>query len=232
MTCSGPDVSSYQTKIDWPRVATASELAIVKVTEGNGYTNARATDQVTGAVSAGLLTCLYHFAQPNGPNWLEDAAAEAKRLDDLADAFEQKLGRKLFCFLDVERNEPLTPAEKPLWREWTAEFRRWCRDEGKRVIGWYSGAYFTKDLALEPDWCQTVLWLAQYPSTFRADCNYGFWPKTIAPWFRADVWQHGGGMKKAYGGNESTCPGIDGLSDFNTFAGSREELAQLIDAAA
>lgn len=228
----GPDVSSYQPKIDWPAAkAGGCDFAIVKVTEGNNYVSRLAAEQVRGAVDAGLLVALYHFANPNGPNWLEDAAAEAKRLDDLADSFEQKLGRKVFCFLDVERNEPLTVVEKPLWRDWAREFRRWCREEGKRAIGFYSGTYFTRDLALDSSWQNTLLWIAQYPTTFRLDGNYGFWPKTIAPWLRADLWQSGGGQKKAYGGNESACPGINGLCDMNHFAGSRDELVELIAAA-
>ena len=31
----GPDVSSYQTRIDWEQVATRASFAIVKVTQGN-----------------------------------------------------------------------------------------------------------------------------------------------------------------------------------------------------
>lgn len=229
----GPDVSSYQPHVDWSLVRTVSEFAIVKLTEGNSFTNKLAVEQVFGSVNAGLLTSLYHFAQPNGPNWLEDAAQEAKRLDDMADSFEQKLGVKLFCWLDVERNAPLTAQEKPLWREWCKEFRRWCRDEGKRVIGWYSGKYFTTELGLGGDWADTLLWMAQYPNTYRADANsYGFWPKTIPPWKRADIWQDGGGMRKTAGGNESTCPGISGFSDMNVFAGTRAELEELISVAA
>lgn len=227
----GPDVSGWTTKINWALVRSACDFAIVKITEGNGYTNRYAVDQVGGALDAGLLVMLYHYAQPNGPNWLSDAAQEAMRLDDAADAFEQKYGCAFFCFLDVERNMPLLPNEVPLWRDWAKEFRRWCKEDGHRKIGWYSGKFFTAALGLDGSWQDTLLWLAQYPAVFRADCNYGFWPKAIAPWLRADIFQHGGGMKKSAGGNESTCPGVPGLCDFNSFAGSREELVDLIGAA-
>ncbi len=228
----GPDVSSYQPKSRWDEVRTYADFAIVKVTEGNGYTNSRAAEQVTGAAAAGLLVMLYHFAQPNGPDWLSDAAQEAKRLDDIADSFEQKLQRKFFCFLDVERNTSLGPGEIQSWRDWSKEFRRACREQGSRTVGWYSGRFFTQALGLDSSWNNTLLWLAQYPNTFRADCNYGFWPKTISPWGRADLWQHGGGMAKGVGGNESKCPGVDGFCDISTFAGTRDELEELIIAAA
>jgi GH25 family lysozyme M1 (1,4-beta-N-acetylmuramidase) len=235
----GPDVSSYQSKWDAPAiVAGGSELGVVKVTQGNSIINPLAEQQVVSFANAGLLTMLYHFAQPNGPNWLDDAANEAKRLDDLADRFEQKIGKKLFCFLDVERNSPLSPIEKPLWRDWCNEFRRWSRVEGKRPVGFYSGRYFTMDLGFDPSWTNTILWLAQYPIPFRADCSYvdkqgqPFWPTRIFPWARGDLWQHGGGDPIAAGGNASVCPGVTGGCDFNTFAGDRPQLEELIATAA
>lgn len=245
----GPDVSGYQTEIDWSIVRTKCDFALVKVTQGNNYTNKLARTQVLGALAAGLLVMLYHFAQPNGPldaagkptdieAWKADARAEAKRLDDIADAFEGELGVKLFCFLDVERNTALTAEEKPFWRAWCNEFRRWSRDVGKRVIGFYSGKFFTMDLGFDASWRDTLLWCAQYLIPFRADCSYvdkqgkPYWPIHIDPWFRVDIFQHGGGDSIAAGGNASTCPGVMGGCDFNTFAGSRDELQALIASAA
>lgn len=248
MTCRGPDVSAYQPNVDAEKVkAAGADFMIVKVTDGNGYTNPHAKKQVLAAIAAGLLVMLYHYAQPNGPNWKEDAAAEAQRLDDIADAFERDLGVypelhpragqpvKLFCFLDVERNTPLSPQERRDWRDWCNEFRRWSREVGKRVIGFYSGKFFTMDLGFDVSWCDTILWVAQYPPTFRADANYGFWPTHILPWPRGDIWQDGGGMAHNAGGNESKWPGVgdeNTFADVNVFAGSREELEYLLQAAA
>lgn len=248
MTCRGVDVSAYQPGVRWQEVKDAgAEFAIIKVTDGNGYTNKYAAQQVRGALAVGLLVMLYHFAQPNGPNWKEDAAAEAKRLDDIADEFERELGVyppehpragqpvKLFCFLDVERNTGLAPEERKNWREWCNEFRKWSREVGKRIIGFYSGKFFAMDLGFDVTWRDTLLWVAQYPSTFRLDANYGFWPTNILPWFRGDLWQDGGGMANAAGGNESKWPGIGDehtFSDVNVFPGSRDELEELLQAAA
>lgn len=248
MTCRGIDVSAYQPNVDAERVkAAGADFMIVKVTNGNGYTNPHARKQVLAAIAAGLLVMLYHYAQPNGPNWKEDAAAEAKRLDDIADEFERELGVyptghpragqpvKLFCFLDVERNTPLTSEERRNWREWSNEFRKWSREVGKRVIGFYSGKFFTMDLGFDITWRDTLLWVAQYPAVYREDANYGFWPTNIQPWFRGDIWQDGGGMAKDAGGNEAKWPGVGNdntFSDVNVFAGSRIELEELIAAAA
>jgi GH25 family lysozyme M1 (1,4-beta-N-acetylmuramidase) len=227
----GPDVSSYQPNIDYDKVATVCDFGIVKITQGNSSVNNLAPQQVDGFVKVGLEVFLYHFSQPNGPNWLEDAAAEARRIDELADAFEQKYGRQFLTFLDVERNTSLMPDERKNWRAHTNEVRRWCREEGERIIAFYSGKYFTMDLGLDDSWQKTLLWCAQYPATYRVDANYGFWPTAILPWRRADIWQDGGGDSKAAGGNESYCPGI-GRSDMNVFAGSREELKALVASAA
>ncbi len=241
---SGIDVSSFQPKPRWDMVrAAGAEFAIIKVTEGNGYANPKATEQVAGALAEGLLVALYHFARPNGPDWIPDAHAEGLRLDQIADVFEQKHGRKFFCFLDVERNEPLSLGERPLWRVWANQFRTWCRNEGKRPIGWYSFKDFTEQLELDAEWTTTLLWLARYPKPFLADCSYvdanglPAWAagrdaldrpttKCPKPWARADIWQHGGDA------NGATFPGIDGPCDVNSFAGSREELQALIDVAA
>jgi GH25 family lysozyme M1 (1,4-beta-N-acetylmuramidase) len=235
----GIDVSAYQPNVDWQAVrAAGAAFAIIKVTDGNGYTNKYARAQVMGALAADLLVMLYHFAEPNGPNWKEDAAAEAVRLDEIADEFEAELHTKLFCFLDVERNTPLSAQEKQNWRTWTNEFRRHCREVGKRAIGFYSGKYFTMDLALEDDWSQTLLWCAKYPAKYEVDpTRYAKWPAcwpSVAPWPRADIWQDGAGQSAATGGNDATWPGVGApphLSDVNVFAGTLEELEELIAAA-
>lgn len=238
----GIDLSGWQAKPRWDEIrAAGADFAIVKVSEGNGSSNAHAAEQVKGAIDAGLIVMLYHFARPNGPDWIVDARAEGKILDSLADAFEQKHGRAFFAWLDVERNEPLSIGERSLWRAWAAEFRRWCREEGARKIGWYSYKPFTEQLELENEWCNTLLWLARYPIPFRADCSYidangsAVWAaghdalgkpadRCPLPWGRADIWQHGGDANKA------TWPGIDGFCDVNSFAGSRAELVDLIEA--
>lgn len=223
----GIDVSSYQPHVDWKAVANAgADFAIVKLTEGNGYVNPQATKQVDGALSAGLLVMGYHFARPNGPNWAADAEDEAKRMMARAGS--------LFCFLDVERNTPLTSAEIPLWRAWAYSFRNACAAAGyglprlatpRHFIGWYSYSPFTAAMALEASWEGTLLWLARYPIPWRRQGDYERWPDAPLPWARVDVWQDGGDA------NGATWPGVEGACDVNRFAGTRAELEELIGAA-
>lgn len=216
MTIHGIDCSSYQPHIDWKAVAAAgADFAIIKLTEGNGYTNPLAAKQVDGALEAGLLVCGYHFAKPNGPNWAADAHDEAQRMIDRAGS--------LFCFLDVERNEPLTAQEIPLWRAWAYAFRMACGKQN-RAIGWYSYSPFTAALGLEASWEYTLLWLAKYPIPWRRQGDYEKWPDAPLPWARVDIFQDGGDA------NGANWPGVEGSCDVNRFAGTREELEELISA--
>lgn len=213
MTTRGIDVSAYQAHVDWKAVrAAGAEFAIVKVSEGTGH-NPYAQAQMAGAEAAGLFVCCYHFARPNGPNWEDDARAEA----ELAAA----LAGDHFLFLDVERNDPLSLGERPLWRLWCKTFRK---AYGK-PIGWYSYKPFTEQLALEQDWENTVLWLARYPLPWRKAGDYTAWPDAPLPFPRTDIWQDGGDA------NGATWPGVTGACDTNVFAGTLDEMQQLIASA-
>jgi GH25 family lysozyme M1 (1,4-beta-N-acetylmuramidase) len=213
----GIDVSSYQPHVEWKVVAAAgADFAIVKLTEGNGYLNPLAATQIAGARDAGMFVMGYHFARPNGPNWAADAVAEAAHLLAMSDG--------MFCFLDVERNEPLTSAEIPLWRAWAYSFRQRCAGQGQ-PIGWYSYTPFTAAIALEASWEATLLWLARYPLPWRRQGDYEKWPDAPLPWARVDIWQDGGDA------NGATWPGVTGACDVNRFAGSRAELEELIGSA-
>ena len=210
----GIDISAYQSKIDWPMVGSAGcEFVIVKMTDGNHGVNRLAEDQIKGALDQGMLVMLYHYAQPNGPNWIEDAIAERELCDS-------RNPRGLFTFLDVERDKPLSLVEVTQWQAWSHAFRR-----AGKPIGFYSGDYFTRALRLPQSWEETVLWMARYPGQFLPDCSYATWPDGPQPWARVDVWQFGGGGP---GGNNAVWPGVTGPCDVNAFAGSRAELEELL----
>jgi GH25 family lysozyme M1 (1,4-beta-N-acetylmuramidase) len=223
---SGIDVSSYQRGVRWAEVrAAGAEFAIVKITEGSTLTNCLAAEQIRGALAAGLHVSVYHFAHPGGPDWVAAANAETKRVLQALDVHEQRHARRFFVWLDVEQNYPLALGQRPLWRVWCQAFRERMRASG-REIGWYSYQPFTAQLELDETWSTAPLWLARYPSEFRRDCSYDHWPSAPytcpKPWWRADVWQHGGNA------NGATWPGVDGPCDVDAFAGSREEYEELL----
>ncbi len=69
------DVSTYQGVINWPAIAADQiELAIIKATEGIGFTDARFAQNWAGAKAAGVPRGAYHFAHPDAGN---DPVAEA-----------------------------------------------------------------------------------------------------------------------------------------------------------
>lgn len=60
----GIDVSAWQPRIDWNKVAGAgNRFAFIKATEGRTYRSPTFRAQVDGARSAGLLVGYYHFAR-------------------------------------------------------------------------------------------------------------------------------------------------------------------------
>ena len=64
MTITGPDVSKYQGAVDFGAVARAGHMfAVVKATEGVGYTSPTFAAQRAGAHAAGLVVGLYHFGR-------------------------------------------------------------------------------------------------------------------------------------------------------------------------
>jgi len=63
----GIDVSHWQGKIQWPRVAAAGyTFAFGKATESTTYTDPTYATNRTGAESAGLTFGAYHFGRPGG----------------------------------------------------------------------------------------------------------------------------------------------------------------------
>lgn len=235
----GIDVSAYQPKPRWLQVAAAgASFAIVKLTDGNHYINPFAKEQIRGALAAGLLVMLYHYAEPNGPDWVGDAIAEEEHLLSLVEDLEKEFNTRFFCWLDTERNTPLTGAEIPNFHIWVDTFRNACALRG-RNIGWYSYKDFTNSLGLDSTWTNHLLWLARYPIPFLKDGNYidrngnPVWvaghdalgnptDKVPLPWARADLWQDGGDA------NHASWPGIDGPCDCNLFAGTLEQLQELL----
>lgn len=69
------DISVYQGEINWSQIkADAIELAIIKATEGIGFTDPRFAQNWASAKAAGVPRGAYHFAHPDAGN---DAIAEA-----------------------------------------------------------------------------------------------------------------------------------------------------------
>ena len=60
----GLDVSAYQKKIDWKKVAGSKDFVFIKATEGSGLVDKAFASNWEGARAAGLLRGAYHFFHP------------------------------------------------------------------------------------------------------------------------------------------------------------------------
>lgn len=62
----GMDVSGWQGNVDWAAAyAAGARFAVVKATEGTGYTNSSFAQQYLGSAAVGMTRGAYHFALPD-----------------------------------------------------------------------------------------------------------------------------------------------------------------------
>src|ERR1044072_6207352 len=61
----GIDVSHWQGKIDWGKVADGKGCSYMKAAEGTDYRAPSFADYYTGAYAAGMIRGAYHFALPD-----------------------------------------------------------------------------------------------------------------------------------------------------------------------
>src|SRR5688572_10421477 len=102
-TVDGIDVSYWQEKIDWAKVATTTtRFAFVRVGYGADFLDPRFAENWAGAKSAGLVRGLYHYFRPD-----HDAAEQAQLVIDALAA--DPIGPSdLPAVLDVEESKGLS----------------------------------------------------------------------------------------------------------------------------
>lgn len=220
MVITGIDVSAYQPRIDWPKVAAAGHsFAFVKFTEGNGWLSKYAKAQWHHAKAVGLLRGAYHFARwDTDGDPIDDARDEATHF---ADTVGPLAPGDLPPVLDLEwiTGEKRDPDELLLWALTFLEeterrfgrlpiiytgpsFWRWCLLPDKR------------DRSLELT--RYILWQVDYTGDTRPMKGAEDWDWTF--------WQHTG---------SGQCPGIvdskgrPAKVDLNRFAGTLAELRAL-----
>ncbi len=194
---AGIDVSRWQGRMDWTRVATAGyRFVVIRATIGDDYADPRFHENWHGAQNAGLLVSAYHVVAPRVP--------AAKQI---AFFFEVLGGRRADfpLVMDVEREDQTT-------REKITECVRACledtesHDKRKPII--YTARWFWDRCVLPaPEWHTYDLWVASYTST----------PILPRDWKSWRFWQYSESGVVPGSGSRAT--------DLNWFAGSYEELA-------
>jgi GH25 family lysozyme M1 (1,4-beta-N-acetylmuramidase) len=195
---AGIDVSRWQGKIDWTKVAAAGyHYAIIRATIGDDYTDPRFLENWHGAQNAGLLVSAYHVIAPK-------AAAERQIAHFFAVLGNLKADLPL-C-MDVEREdgtalETITRCVK------ACLLNTEDRDQRKPII--YTARWFWDRYVLPaPEWRTYDLWVASYTSSAILPRDWKSWR----------FWQYSESGAVPGSGSRAT--------DLNWFAGSYADLVE------
>jgi lysozyme len=215
----GIDVSNYQGNINWTSVKNAGiKFAFCKATEGVDFVDARFTQNIVNANSAGIPIGPYHFGRPDSqesnPN---DAIDEANDFVDAIAPYYAQPGIRLRPVLDVEKLP--TPGEftgttKAYLSEWIRDFVGVVVDRLGFEPLIYSNTNYASNY-FETNINQYDLWLANYnynPPSEPPTPTYGIWNDWA-------FWQYS---------DSGSVSGISGNVDLNVFEGNIDELYEFV----
>ena len=162
-----------------------SGAAIVKITQGTGYINPKATNQVNHADQAGLKTAGYHYAMFGGN--VANAHAEARYF--LAQA-KARLAKGSILALDYE-DAGTTGTNKAANANAIIAFMQDVKNAG--FIPWfYTGKYFINahvNHAAVNKVFPNSTWIAGYPGTSYPDFNYFPSVDGVVAWQYTNNWK-------------------------------------------
>ncbi|AEN77492.1 GH25 family lysozyme [Ligilactobacillus ruminis] len=154
------DVASYQSGLtlnDYKQLkAKGIKTVIVKVSQGRGYLNPAASNQIRNAIQAGLKVAVYHYATFNnsGSGWNEG--------NHMADCLRKLgLGPNTLIFADMEDRATLNNQVK----NGLNSFWRTLNNAGYRNHAVYVYAGYKYRDAVVSTVGKSRTWLAQYPFT-------------------------------------------------------------------
>jgi lysozyme len=174
----GIDLSHHNATVDWPSIVTEGiKLVYIKITDGVGTRDPKASELARQAQSHGLKIGYYHFARPdtrNGGTLEKDSQAEA---NEVLNTLTGLPAPDLPLVLDLEDSPPwdtpLTPAD---YLKWITSFKN---TYGKKVIIYSRKSYLDAKLPADHGLNQTSdMWLARYTTDF----NLAISPKGWNSW--------------------------------------------------
>lgn len=214
-TLSGPDVSEHQGDVDWDKVATQHQMALVRVADGDHCDRCYGEGRIAAIRKAGLLFGPYHFGRVAAPgNQERSGTAEAELAIRQARAAGWKWPGDLPLAYDFEtaNDQPLEKCATHLVEFVTA----YHAAEGTYPLLYTAPAFWRSvSVHLAPADAEIVarcpLWLAQWGVSE---------PELLAPWDRITLWQHT---------DAGSAPGISGNVDLNRVLVADEELRGLAE---
>jgi GH25 family lysozyme M1 (1,4-beta-N-acetylmuramidase) len=202
---NGPDVSSFQGDIAWPRVGAACDFAFMKATEGLTFTDPTFTPERVKQARAALAPepiGFYHFARP------QKGRTGAQEADHFVSTVLSRGGAKpgdMRLVLDLETTQ-LDAAGTHAFAESFCDRVHELTGENAIV---YTGPSFWNDKVggKQAPPHGRALWIAHYTDADE--------PTVPRGWGRWTFWQFT---------SSGACPGINGHVDMNRFAGTRADL--------
>lgn len=197
----GIDVSRYQGRIDWAKVAEAGySFAGIRATVGDYYTDPRFIENIHGARAAGIAWMPYHVVTPE--------KAPVKQID----RFLMTLGGNwpdLPLVLDVELVRDQTPTAITASVMLTSQILI-CSGYGVPLI--YTGSWFWNPKIDHALWKWYTSFLDKPPPLWFAHYTSGLTPYYPRDWTDWLIWQYSSSGK---------VPGIYGNVDLNRWNGDR-----------
>lgn len=200
----GPDVASYQGRVNWDAVKQAgAEFGFTKATEGTDYINPMFTHNWQGMESATIYRGAYHFARPD-LNYAED---EARYFYNTVEGNGINTGDILA--LDLENYQGSLDKVKdyiPV-KDWTITFIT----ELQKLCGFYPILYTNRSIIEQYELNDFILgeyglWLADWGTRM---------PPGQTPWEFIAFWQYT---------DKGRLPGIEGAVDLNRFNGTADRI--------
>ncbi len=177
---TGIDVSKWQGKVDWKKVAAAGhKFAFIKATEGVGFVDPRFHENWKACQAAGMIRGAYHFARVSRPIDM-DAVAEAEHFSTTVG----KLGPgDLPLVLDIEWDKRAKGIKPKEIVRWCGNFLETVHRLSKKKPIVYTGRNFWRwKLAKTQALSSYVLWQVYYSSKAKAPLSIDGWPATFWQW--------------------------------------------------
>ena len=187
----GVDVASYQSTNLSSVAQAGSQFAIVKVSEGTGYRNPKASQQISSAIATNMMPMAYHFAT-FGANSAA-AAAEGNYAVDSAKAMGLPSGSYIACDWETGQGNNVNGGKNASATAILA-FMDKVKAAGFQPL-LYSGAYLMNNninASMVTAKYPNSLWVASYASAGRIDtANFNYFPSMdgVAIWQFTDNWR-------------------------------------------
>jgi GH25 family lysozyme M1 (1,4-beta-N-acetylmuramidase) len=196
MALTGIDISKWQAGLNPGAVPCG--FVIAKATEGNGYTDASCAGFVDGAIAAGKLVGVYHFARPDLGNSAQEEA------EWFVSQVKGWVGRAVLI-LDWEAGNLANVAWAKAWLD------RVTATTGVRPL-----IYMSASPASAYDWSAVSggygLWIAGYPTGGPTTLGAPDCPYRPGHGWQIAMWQYT---------SSGTVPGYGGRLDLDVFYGDR-----------